>query len=78
MPKKRLDPIREAKRAARAIIGEPSRNRKRGPHRDEKKEANRNECRTLMDTKGEVKFLDEMPDPEPQPAGSRVDEGGMD
>ena len=31
--KPKIDPIREAKRAARFIIGEPSQNRKRGPHK---------------------------------------------
>lgn len=31
--KPKYDQVTEAKRSARAIIGEPSRNRNRGPHR---------------------------------------------
>lgn len=31
---KKPDQVKEARRAARAIIGEPSRGRKRGPHGD--------------------------------------------
>lgn len=31
------DKVKEAKKAARDIIGEPSRSRKRGPHQDKRK-----------------------------------------
>jgi len=43
--KKKFNKIKEAKRAARMIIGKPDKGKKIGPHVDQYKEQNKNQCR---------------------------------
>lgn len=43
--KKKFNKIKQAKRAARMIIGKPSKGKKTGPFPDQKKESDKNKCR---------------------------------
>lgn len=41
----KVDTVKENRRAARDVIGKPSKGKKTGPHTDHYKEDNKNKCR---------------------------------
>ncbi len=47
--KKKVDIVKENRRAARFVIGKPSKGKKTGPHTDHYKEENKNKCREEID-----------------------------
>lgn len=47
--KKKVDTVKENRRAARIVIGKPSKGKKTGPHTDHYKEDNKNKCREDID-----------------------------
>ena len=51
--KKKVDKVKENKRAARIVIGRPSKGKKTGPHTDRKKENNKNKCRDTTEEEEE-------------------------
>ncbi len=47
--KKKVDTVKENRRAARIVIGKPSKGKKTGPHVDQQKEENKKKCREKVE-----------------------------